>query len=135
METVASSARLGVGPSLWPLFPSGSRVEVKPLPAEAYQVGDLVVYCGNQKERCLRIFGARQMDAMPWFFLKGDGEVEPEGWVPCYRLEGKVVGINGKCISEFPISLVSRFHFYRSKMQGWLYEICSRPLAYKGATL
>lgn len=113
---------LAVGTSLWPFVRSGSRLELETVSAEAYGPGDLVVYCGAGVQICHRVLRRKLEGGLYWFYLKGDGRAVADGWIPEYRLIGRVARLNGRSLAEWPLRALSRVFFWHSRLQSAAYE-------------
>ena len=113
---------IGLGKSAWPSIHSGSELEICRVPSEQLSVGELAVYCGAGFPICHRILYKRHEDKMTWFHMKGDANLESDGWIPEYRLIGRVERINGEeanlGLRRWQGLLLFRF----SRLQHYLYE-------------
>jgi len=111
-----------LGPSLWPLVKSGQSIEIEERP-EHLKSGDIIVYAGLGIQVCHRILHEKTDSGLKWFFMKGDGKLEADGWVPSYRVMGKVVSVDGKSVCTPSFRLYSSALYWHSKIQWGLYEI------------
>jgi len=76
-----------------PAIENGTVIEAESAPPESIEPGELVVFTAKGVHACHRVLYKRREDGLWWFFLKPDNTGVPDGWIPGYRLLGKVTRI------------------------------------------
>jgi hypothetical protein len=76
------------------MIPSRSAVWATAQSPDSYRAGDIAVFVASQSHVCHRILYIRRTPTMKWFYFKGDRSWKSDGWIPAYRLVGKVVQVN-----------------------------------------
>lgn len=61
--------------------------------------GDLAVFAKKNQFACHRILYKRRFGDLTWYYLSPD-HGPPDGWVPAYQMEGRVVEINGVAVAS-----------------------------------
>ena len=82
-----------LGDCLAPTIVNGTVIEAESAPAETIRPGELVVFTLKGVHACHRVLYKRKEDVLWWFFLKPDNTGVPDGWIPQYRLVGKVTRV------------------------------------------
>lgn len=84
-----------LGECLAPAIGNGTTIEVESEKPEAIRCGDLVVFSSRGVYTCHRVLYRKEEDDLWWFFLKADNTGVPDGWIPHYRVLGKVTKVGG----------------------------------------
>lgn len=82
----------GEGSSLWPAVKSGALLKIDPKPPGLSELG---VFLGPKGLCCHRVLARHRNRDTTWYLFKGDGNWRTDGWVPRYRILGKVNVIDG----------------------------------------
>lgn len=88
----------GEGNSLLPLVDKKCLLEVERQSLSSIQPGDLIVFCAGKTLICHRALWRKKEKNHLWFFITGNHPMRADGWIPDYRIIGKVVSIDGKPI-------------------------------------
>ncbi|MCB0417055.1 MAG: hypothetical protein KDD39_05365 [Bdellovibrionales bacterium] len=111
---------ISLGGSGWPLVSDGSVLRVQS--KSQYAFGDLVVFCGARIQICHRVLSRRFSDGIEWYLIKGDANLEADGWVPAYRILGCVVAMDQKSTDGFAHRVLSTLMAIASLAQWRTYE-------------
>ena len=109
---------LGLGKSLWPFIRTQSILQFAAVEPADLKLGDLVVYCGKKQSVCHRVLLKRQDPDGWWFFLKGDGNLHSDGWIPESRILGRVTHVDGRPVRTGFGFVFALGHFLYSRL--WL---------------
>lgn len=82
-----------LGECLAPAIGNGTTIEVESDKPEAILCGDLVVFSSRGVYTCHRVLYRKQEEELWWYFLKADNTGVPDGWIPYYRVLGKVTKV------------------------------------------
>jgi len=123
---------IGIGPSLWPLIRSGSKLSFDP--GAVCQVSDLVLYSERGISVCHRVLKKKKIKEHTWYFIKADGKIDADGWIPDYRIQGRLAAINHRPPS-FIRKMLSQIVFGLSWTQWTLYQFCFSERAAAACTL
>ncbi len=113
---------LGIGSSLWPLVKNGFELTLRKVDIAKYRCGDLAVFDGKHIQVCHRVLKIKDERGLRWFFMKGDGKLQADGWIPAYRMQGRVEWINGTSLQRFPLKQLSLLFYWHSRFQWACYE-------------
>jgi len=104
---------LGLGGCSSPIIPHNCIINVERLDASKIAPGDILVYCGYKALICHRVILRKKTNDFFWFLTKPDNSLVDDGWIPEYRVIGKVKSINNKpfCRTSF-ISLLLLFRAF-----------------------
>ncbi|MEZ4751554.1 MAG: hypothetical protein R3B54_13325 [Bdellovibrionota bacterium] len=111
---------ISLGGSGWPLVSNGAVLRVQS--KAKYGFGDLVVFCGARVQVCHRVIGKERIEGMDWYLIKGDANVDADGWVPAYRILGWVETVDGRPASGWFLRAASLAMASASLLQWRLYE-------------
>lgn len=114
---------LCIGPSQWPVIRDGSQVEICPVKADWLRAGDLVVHKGRGGQTCHRILYRKIVNGEPWYFIKGDANLNADGWMSQTQIVGRVVSVNGQSVDRKFFRFVSLFFYWHSRLQHRFYQL------------
>ena len=118
-----------VGTCQLPLISDGSVVEIDEESSQKVTSGDLVVFINGKAHSCHRILFQKWDDGIKWFFIKPDNSLLVDGWIPSYRILGRVTKINRDSLDDPQLQRLSRRIYYLSKIQYVLYQsLTQNPL-------
>jgi len=86
----------GTGLSMDPLISSKSILRTVNCCSSEILPSHLVVYCAKNTHVCHRVLLRERRGEHFWFFLSGNHPLRADGWIPDYRIVGKVYEIDGK---------------------------------------
>ena len=91
---------LGIGNSLQPIISPNSLIEIE-FTNISRKMGELLVYTQKQKYIAHLCLFKKTVEGLQWYFLKGNSILEVDGWIPEYRIIGRISTVNGISISTF----------------------------------
>lgn len=113
---------LGIGQCHTPSIPNESILEITRCSSGDVTAGDIIVYSGLKSLVCHRVLFRKYSDGIFWYLTKADNTLIDDGWIPAYRIVGKVTRINHKDLSNIEMKLWSKALLLRSRAQFFVFR-------------
>lgn len=112
-----------LGECLAPAIANGTVIEAESAPPQSLRSGDLVVFSANGVYVCHRLLYRRQEDGLWWFFLKADNTGIADGWIPEYRIVGKVLRVADRSRETAAVRRDDLRRLWRSRLGYAVYRL------------
>lgn len=100
-----------------PLFEARSLIRAVECLPEDIHPGNIIVYCGNRHHVCHRVLLREHRGGIFWFFLSGNDPLRADGWIPAYRILGKVIEIEDKKLTQGLLKWKVRFFYWHGLLE------------------
>ena len=122
---------LGFGDSLEPLVKPNSILEID-VTVASQSIGSLLVYTQKNRYIAHLCLFKKIFDGTQWYFLKGNSLLNVDGWIPEYRVVGRICSVDGNSISTFKWQFRLRFFWIVQLLRYATFQILfTRGLAAK----